>query len=59
LPPLYLCINIQYAWEKFRPHFHTTIDDIAPYRDIKIRQQAESWMTSDSLDNIRNRGLFV
>ena len=53
-----LCRNIQYAWEKFRPHFHTTLDDIAPYRDIKIRQEAEPWMASDILGNIRNRGVL-
>lgn len=52
---LYLCRSVQDAWEKFRSLFHSTLDDIAPYRDIKIRQQTEPWMTSEILDNIRNR----
>ena len=52
---LYLCRSVQDAWEKFRSLFHSTLDDIAPYRDIKIRQQTEPWMTSEILDNIRIR----
>lgn len=52
---LLLCRNVNEAWEKFRSLFHSVLDNVAPYRDIKIRQQTEPWMTSDILENIRKR----
>lgn len=52
---LYLCRNVQEAWEKFRSLFHSKLDDIAPFRDLKVKQKTEPWMTSDILENIRQR----
>lgn len=52
---LYLCRNVENAWETFRSIFHSILDDIAPFRDMKIRQHTEPWMTSEILDGIRKR----
>ena len=52
---LYLCRNVENAWEKFGSIFHSILDDIAPFRDMKIRQHTEPWMTSEILDDIRKR----
>ncbi len=52
---LFLCRNIENAWQIFRSTFHSILDDIAPHRDIKIRQHTDPWMTSEILENIRNR----
>ena len=37
--------------KQFDHSFIQLLDGIAPYRDIKKRQQTEPWMTSDILDN--------
>ena len=52
---LYLCRNVNQAWEIFRNLFHSTLNSVAPHKDIKIKQNSEPWMTSEILDNIRKR----
>lgn len=57
LSALYLCRNVNKAWEKFREIFHSSLDKVAPYKEIKVKQKTEPWMTSDILDYIRKRDI--
>ena len=52
---LYLCRNVNKAWEIFTKLFHSTLNSVAPCKEIKIKQNSEPWMTSDILDYIRKR----
>ncbi len=54
---MYLCRNVENAWCNFRSIFHSILEDVAPHRELKIRQQKdlEPWMTSDILENLRKR----
>ena len=56
---LYLCRNVNQAWEMFRKLFQSTLNSIAPYKEIKIKQNSEPWMTSEILDNIRKRDQYL
>ena len=56
---LYLCRNVNNAWEIFRKIFHSSLDSIAPYKEIKIKQNSEPWMTSEILNDIRKRDAYL
>ena len=48
-----------WAWEIFRKLFQSTLNSIAPYKQIKIKQNSEPWMTSEILDTIRKRDQYL
>jgi hypothetical protein len=38
---LYLCRNVNYAWKIFQEIFMSILDDIAPTKEIKIKQKTQ------------------
>jgi len=39
--------------------FNSILISAPPYKDIKIKQHSEPWITSDILDNIRKRDMYL
>jgi hypothetical protein len=57
---IYWCRNVNYAWRIFQEIFMSILNDIAPLtKEIKIKQKTEPWITSEILDQIRERGSFL
>ena len=52
-----LCINS--AWKSFQEVFMSVLDNIAPVKEVRIKQRTEEWMTSDILDLIHCRDKFL
>ena len=49
------CQDVNDAWDIFKSIFTGILDEIAPYKEVRIKGRTEPWMTSDILDLIRNR----
>ena len=52
-----LCVNS--AWKSFQEVFMSVLDNIAPVKEVRIKQRTEEWMTSDILDLIHCRDKFL
>jgi len=50
-----LCSDVDKAWYLFKSMFLETIDKIAPYKEIRIKQRTEPWVNDDILEAIRLR----
>lgn len=50
-----LCDNVFEAWEKFKDIFVSVIDNIAPIKQLRIKQRTEPWINSDILQSINHR----
>jgi hypothetical protein len=44
---VFICSNVNDAWDSFKTIFLQIIDDIAPVNEIRIKGRTEQWMTSD------------
>ena len=51
------CVN--QAWLKFKAIFLSLLDEIAPLKKIRVKQNTEIWMNSFILDLIRKRDMFI
>ena len=47
------CVNI--AWKSFQTIFLNVLDDIAPIKEIRLKQRTEPWMSSEILQMIKER----
>ena len=48
------------AWDNFKCLFLSVLDNIAPVKEVRIKQRTEPWITSDILNSINERDkLFV
>lgn len=47
--------NLEYAWSNFKTNFLAVIDDIAPFRSVRVKQRAEPWFDSDLRELIQKR----
>ena len=52
-----ICINTN--WVSFRKLFTSIIDELAPIKEIRLKQRAEPWMDSFILELIRERNRFL
>jgi len=55
LDPVLLCDNFNEAWEIFKHVFVSVIDNIAPVKQLRIKQRTEPWMDSYILQAIKDR----
>ena len=53
--PVLLCDNVNKAWERFKHLFVSVIDNIAPVKQLRIKQRTEPWMDLDILQAIKDR----
>lgn len=52
---LYLCRNVNIAWEIFKKLFMSVLNEIAPMKEIKMKCKTEPWITLEILELIRER----
>ena len=50
-----LCDNVVDAWNCFKNIFLSVIDNLAPVKEIRIKQRTEPWITLDILTSISER----
>ena len=43
------------AWEKFKSNFTSLVDDIAPIKEVRIKQRTEPWVNDEILQSIKDR----
>ena len=53
--PVLLSDNASDAWELFKDLFMSVIDNIAPVKQMRIKQRTEPWINSDILEAINQR----
>ena len=56
---LYLSRNINSAWSIFRDIFLSVLDEVAPFKEIKVKKHTEPWITSDILEQIHHRDYLL
>ena len=49
------CQDVNEAWLIFKTIFTGILDEIAPFKEVRIKGRTEPWMNSDILDLIRKR----
>ena len=47
------CVNI--AWTMFQTSFMNILDEVAPVKEIRVKQRTEPWMTNDILEMLKER----
>lgn len=47
--------NVIQAWENFKSIFMSAIDNIAPLKEVRIKQRTEPWITNEILQCIKDR----
>ena len=47
--------NIDSAWNCFKQLFRSVIDDIAPFKEIRVKQRSEPWFDTELRDLIQKR----
>ena len=53
--PVLSCDNVSEAWNIFKNVFTSVIDNIAPVKQVRLKQRTEPWMDSDILQAINER----
>ena len=54
-----MCMNVDEAWSKSKVKFLGVLDSLAPFKEVRLKQRTEPWMSHDILDLIRNRDKFL
>ena len=49
------CTDVNEAWTKFKCKFMSALDIMAPFKEVRLKQRTEPWMSSEILDFSRNR----
>ena len=47
--------NVINAWSRFKSIFVTVIDNIAPIKEVRIKNRTEPWIDSEILHSINER----
>ncbi len=47
--------NVSVAWDAFKTLFLSAINNIAPIKQVRIKQRTEPWITPDILQSIKDR----
>ena len=50
-----LCDNVSDAWDSFKSLFLAAVNNIAPVKEVRIKQRTEPWITSEILESINER----
>ena len=56
---IYVSTNVDEAWEKFTHIFLSTLDSVAPLKEIRIKQDSESWYNTDIHELIKKRNCYL
>ena len=49
------CESVDMAWNMFKGYFLGVVDELAPVKEIRIKQRTEPWMNADILELITLR----
>ena len=49
------CSNVSEAWYNFKTLLLQVIDDVAPIKEVRLKQRSEPWFDSDILEAIQTR----
>ena len=49
------------AWNMFKDYFLGVVDELAPVKEIRIKQRTEPWMNADILEliTLRDKAFFT
>ena len=47
--------NVSAAWDSFKSIFVSAVNNVAPLKQVRIKQRTEPWMTQDILQSIKDR----
>ena len=47
--------NVTQAWENFKAILVSAIDNIAPVKEVRIKQRTEPWINNEILQSIKGR----
>ena len=47
--------DVEESWSYFKHNFMSVLDRLAPFKELRVKQRSESWLTSDILELIRQR----
>ena len=50
-----LCDNVSEAWLNFKHLLLSVINNIAPVKEVRMKQRTEPWINSDILEVIKKR----
>ena len=56
---IYVSTNVDEAWAKFTHTFSSILDSVAPLKEIRIKQDSESWYNSDIHELIKKRNYYL
>ena len=56
---LFLCRNVDKAWDIFKEIFITTLNKVAPLKEVKIKKHTEPWVNSEILETISERDHYL
>ena len=51
--------DVNEAWSIFKTIFTGVLDDIAPFKQVRIKGRTEPWMNSAILDFIKTKGYSI
>ena len=49
---------VDFAWKYFQNIFIKILDEVAPVKEVRLKQRTEPWITSDILELLRERDRF-
>ena len=52
---VFLSDDVNTAWNIFKDIFSSVLDNIVPFKQIRLKQRSEPWMDSDILETIQER----
>ena len=50
---------VNVAWLEFKSIFTSVLDSVAPVKEVWLIQRSEPWLTSEILDLIKTRDMFL
>ena len=48
-------MHVNTAWKVFQTSFINILDEVAPVKEIRVKQRTELWMNNDILDMLKER----
>ena len=56
---VFTAVTVNEAWENFKITFLKVLDNIAPVKQIRLKQRTEPWLTAEILELIKIRDMFL
>ena len=56
---VFTAVTVNEAWENFKITFLKVLDNIAPVKQIQLKQRTEPWLTAEVLELIKIRDMFL